>query len=171
MSTDPPTRRELIADLTRESIDMGTYDMSAPTPAPTPTPPIPGEPYLGAAEVRKLALNTFWPIVQERADQLDISAGEGIDSRLLAAINRGLYATGAAAWAAGRTAAAADPAGFAHAYTITFDGDTHWLECDFCSTPVHPIDAGDSFEVLVTKARDHWRTCGAARVAENGADR
>ena len=73
--------------------------------------------------------------------------------------------------AAGRTAAAADPAGFAHAYTITFDGDTHWLECDFCSTPVHPIDAGDSFEVLVTKARDHWRTCGAARVAENGADR
>jgi len=68
-----------------------------------PTPPVPGEPYLGAAEVRKLALNTFWPIVQERADQLDISAGEGIDSRLLAAINRGLYATGAAAWAAGRT--------------------------------------------------------------------
>jgi len=34
MSTDPPTRRELIADLTRESIDMGTYDMPAPTAIP-----------------------------------------------------------------------------------------------------------------------------------------
>jgi hypothetical protein len=61
--------------------------------------------------------------------------------------------------------------GYAHSYGVSFDGDTLWLECDSCETPVHGIDAGDSLEVIVTKARDHERVCGAARVAENGADR
>jgi len=158
--TTPDRRHELIADLTRESIDMGTYDMPAPTPAPTPTPPIPGEPYLGAAEVRKLALNTFWPIVQERADQLDISAGEGIDSRLLAAINRGLYATGAAAWAAGRTAAAADP-------LDTLDADelltaTNGIKAYIRLCGSRMLDDHPLHRVAVKLA---------ARVAENGADR
>jgi hypothetical protein len=61
----------------------------------------------------------------------------------------------------GRTAAAADIPGWAHEHTVTFDGDTHWLECDFCEAPVHGIDAGDSLETIVTKARDHRRTCSS----------
>ena len=61
------------------------------------------------------------------------------------------------------SAAAPHIPGFAWAYTVTFDGDTHWLECDFCSEPVKPVEAGDSLEDIVTRARDHERGCATAR--------
>ena len=57
----------------------------------------------------------------------------------------------------------ADPSvpGYAHAYTVTFDGDTHWLACDFCESPISPIEAADSLDEIVTRARDHERVCSA----------
>ncbi|MER7331807.1 MULTISPECIES: hypothetical protein [unclassified Micromonospora] len=51
--------------------------------------------------------------------------------------------------------------GFAWAYTITFDGDTQWLECDYCAMQVMPVEAGDSLEEIVTRARDHDCACCA----------
>ncbi|MEO3929257.1 hypothetical protein ABGB07_36210 [Micromonosporaceae bacterium B7E4] len=61
----------------------------------------------------------------------------------------------------GAATAHAEIPGWAHEYGVDFDGDTHWLRCDFCEGPVHPIDAGDSLETIVTKARDHRRTCAS----------
>jgi len=60
--------------------------------------------------------------------------------------------------------------GVARAYTITYDGDTHWLECDHCSGLVASVEAGDSLESVATRARDHERVCATARASARGAE-
>lgn len=51
-----------------------------------------------------------------------------------------------------------------HVY-VTFDGDTHWLACfgadpdaEF-GDPIHPIDAGDTWQELATKVNNHVAAC------------
>lgn len=58
--------------------------------------------------------------------------------------------------------------GFSHEYTVTFDGDTHWLEHDFCEGPVTPVEAGDSLEQLLLKVAKHNRTCDAPANSPTG---
>jgi hypothetical protein len=44
---------------------------------------------------------------------------------------------------------------------VTFDGDTHWLECFAADPdadhgdPIHPIDAGDTWEQLTERVNHH----------------
>lgn len=53
--------------------------------------------------------------------------------------------------------------GNAWTFSVTYDGDTHWLECDYCEQPVCPISAGDVLEDLLVKAEKH--ICGPAAQA------
>jgi hypothetical protein len=39
--------------------------------------------------------------------------------------------------------------------TITYDGDTHWLECDGCNEPLCTVEAGDSWESLALTVDQH----------------
>ena len=48
---------------------------------------------------------------------------------------------------------------------VTYDGDTHWLECgdsDAEGEVIHPIEAGDSWETLVRKVAVHQAQHGCA---------
>ena len=56
-------------------------------------------------------------------------------------------------------------------YTITtcFGTEPTRLECDHCDGLVESVEAGDSLEDIVTRARDHERVCSTARPLATGA--
>lgn len=59
---------------------------------------------------------------------------------------------------------------------VTYDGDTHWLECvvvdrsDEDRAIITPIDAGDSWDALAAKVREHQTEHGCPGRQPHGAD-
>ncbi|MDG4792118.1 hypothetical protein O7626_40600 [Micromonospora sp. WMMD1102] len=120
----------------------------------TPIPAGPsGEPYPGAAEVRKLALNTFWPMVERRANELGWAVSEVVDERMLAAVNNALYAVGGAAYAAGLAAGRTPPT----------NSDDLYLSIAVGIDPVDPEECAVSptFRAAVDAAVAAGRTAAA----------
>lgn len=116
-----------------------------------------------AAEFGAEGLALIAPYLTTRA--INAASTRRLDqAKLLTRLGEHVTAAAALPAAAGDEPAAARPAPNLPGFTITFDGDTHWMEHDPCSQPVAALEAGDSAEELFTKMRDHERTCtGGAR--------
>lgn len=118
-----------------------------------------------AAEFGAEGLALIAPYLTKRA--IDSRATSRLDQAdALGRLGEHITAAAALPAAAGDEPATARPAPDLPGFTITFDGDTHWMEHDPCSHPVAALEAGDSAEELFTKMRDHERTCTGNRGAQ-----